>query len=237
MDTFQARNFPRINTTPAAAPNPGSCGPSNTQHEDFDEDDDELGYYPDGVKRTLTDEQVAMFRHSEIYALLRQQQVRNENRDADSDPPSESAVLKDAGNQETKMRVKSTEDGTVDNQGSDDEAEYARFLEAEKRKAEAVHARKKRKMNTGEGHHNRGRPMTHRRIARELDDVAVSEQALDYGEESSIPTTVSGKVSMEDNMHPLDEPKQQLHDSERSTDRKHDLPAEGRKIWWPIIGT
>lgn len=36
------------------------------------EEDDGLGYYADGVKRTLTDEQVAMFRHSEIQALLRE---------------------------------------------------------------------------------------------------------------------------------------------------------------------
>lgn len=34
-------------------------------------DDDGLGYYPDGRKRTLTDEQIAIFRHSEIQELLR----------------------------------------------------------------------------------------------------------------------------------------------------------------------
>lgn len=32
-------------------------------------DDDGLGYYEDGAKRTLTDEQIAMFRHSEIQEL------------------------------------------------------------------------------------------------------------------------------------------------------------------------
>ncbi|CAD6442189.1 7981a332-22b8-4973-a4f5-d614f8b44129 [Sclerotinia trifoliorum] len=35
-------------------------------------EDDGLGYYPDGVKRTLTDEQIAIFRHSEIQAILRE---------------------------------------------------------------------------------------------------------------------------------------------------------------------
>lgn len=34
--------------------------------------DDGLGYYSDGVKRTLTDEQVAIFRHSEIQSILRE---------------------------------------------------------------------------------------------------------------------------------------------------------------------
>lgn len=38
--------------------------------EDYD-DDDGLGYYPDGVKRTLTDEQIAIFRHSELEAMRR----------------------------------------------------------------------------------------------------------------------------------------------------------------------
>ncbi|KAH7320044.1 hypothetical protein B0I35DRAFT_460348 [Stachybotrys elegans] len=33
--------------------------------------DDGLGYYPDGVKRTLTDEQIEIFRHSELKALRR----------------------------------------------------------------------------------------------------------------------------------------------------------------------
>ena len=37
---------------------------------DDDGDEDELGYYADGVKRTLTEEQVAMFRFSEIQQLL-----------------------------------------------------------------------------------------------------------------------------------------------------------------------
>ena len=34
-------------------------------------DVDDLGYYDDGVRRTLTDEQIAIFRHSEIQRLLR----------------------------------------------------------------------------------------------------------------------------------------------------------------------
>lgn len=40
-------------------------------YEEYEEEDDGLGYYPDGVKRTLTDEQIAIFRHSELEALRR----------------------------------------------------------------------------------------------------------------------------------------------------------------------
>ncbi|KAI1205434.1 uncharacterized protein F4807DRAFT_464721 [Annulohypoxylon truncatum] len=55
--------------------------PENEQNEDQyyeecgeyyeEEEDDGLGYYSDGVKRTLTDEQIAIFRHSELESLRR----------------------------------------------------------------------------------------------------------------------------------------------------------------------
>lgn len=38
--------------------------------------DDGLGYYDDGVKRTLTDEQIAIFRHSEIQRYLTRQRLK-----------------------------------------------------------------------------------------------------------------------------------------------------------------
>ncbi|KPM40718.1 hypothetical protein AK830_g5864 [Neonectria ditissima] len=40
------------------------------------EEDDGLGYYDDGVKRTLTDEQIEIFRHSELEALRKQEEVQ-----------------------------------------------------------------------------------------------------------------------------------------------------------------
>jgi hypothetical protein len=42
--------------------------------EEGDEEDDGLGYYEDGVKRTLTDEQIEIFRHSELRELRKQQE-------------------------------------------------------------------------------------------------------------------------------------------------------------------
>ncbi|KAL3422183.1 hypothetical protein PVAG01_06339 [Phlyctema vagabunda] len=51
------------------------------EDEYYDEEDDGLGYYEDGVKRTLTDEQITMFRHSEIQALLREQRHTLENKE------------------------------------------------------------------------------------------------------------------------------------------------------------
>ncbi|KAH6609363.1 hypothetical protein Trco_002709 [Trichoderma cornu-damae] len=46
--------------------------------EGEEEEDDGLGYYEDGVKRTLTDEQVEIFRHSELRELRRQQEKQTQ---------------------------------------------------------------------------------------------------------------------------------------------------------------
>ena len=71
-----------------------------------DYEDDGLGYYPDGVKRTLTDEQVAMFRHSEIYAVHRQRQVEKENLEADQrEEREERDVEFNEGNDKVYSRV------------------------------------------------------------------------------------------------------------------------------------
>ena len=40
------------------------------------------------MKRTLTDEQIAMFRHSEIQSLLRQRRYQQEAQDSNSDSPA-----------------------------------------------------------------------------------------------------------------------------------------------------
>ncbi|KAL6701949.1 hypothetical protein J3F84DRAFT_343451 [Trichoderma pleuroticola] len=45
-----------------------------------EEEDDGLGYYEDGVKRTLTDEQIAIFRHSELRELRKQQGKQSQSK-------------------------------------------------------------------------------------------------------------------------------------------------------------
>lgn len=54
----------------------GTCseeydGISDYEYEYNEDGDDGLGYYSDGVKRTLTNEQIAIFRHSELEKLRR----------------------------------------------------------------------------------------------------------------------------------------------------------------------
>ncbi|CAI7589729.1 unnamed protein product [Penicillium glandicola] len=65
LQAFHAKHFPSQQS--AVFP------PENEQSTDED-----LGYYPDGVKRTLTDEQIRIFRHSEIHALLRERQLKDD---------------------------------------------------------------------------------------------------------------------------------------------------------------
>ncbi|KAI5864699.1 hypothetical protein GGS23DRAFT_619353 [Durotheca rogersii] len=56
--------------------------------EELDDDyDDGLGYYPDGVKRTLTDEQIAIFRHSELESLRRSEAKATELQKVPVSPP------------------------------------------------------------------------------------------------------------------------------------------------------
>ncbi|KAF4974143.1 hypothetical protein FZEAL_8908 [Fusarium zealandicum] len=65
---------------------PTSLQPDQTDahYDAWDEQDDGLGYYPDGVKRTLTDEQIEIFRHSEREALRKQQEKQRGSRTAAS---------------------------------------------------------------------------------------------------------------------------------------------------------
>jgi hypothetical protein len=52
-----------------------------------------LGYYEDGTKRTLTDEQIAIFRHSEIQALLRARRHAAEAKQDKEDSEEQEASL------------------------------------------------------------------------------------------------------------------------------------------------
>lgn len=67
LAAFHASHFLATSTTHFAEQ---FLGPVEEEEQGVLEDDD-LGYYEDGTKRTLTDEQIAIFRHSEIQALLR----------------------------------------------------------------------------------------------------------------------------------------------------------------------
>ncbi|KAH7156331.1 hypothetical protein EDB81DRAFT_880654 [Dactylonectria macrodidyma] len=52
----------------------GEHQPHDDMTYDAWEEEDDLGYYQDGAKRTLTDEQIEIFRHSELEALRKEQE-------------------------------------------------------------------------------------------------------------------------------------------------------------------
>lgn len=73
LQTFHQTHFPGQSvplTKSASAPRP--------HLQDEIEPESDLGYYPDGTRRTLTDQQIALFRHSEIQRLLKARQTRRE---------------------------------------------------------------------------------------------------------------------------------------------------------------
>ncbi|PKY06956.1 hypothetical protein P168DRAFT_315487 [Aspergillus campestris IBT 28561] len=80
LQSFQAKHFPGSEPPAAFTPLEPAVVDDSTYN-----DEEDLGYYPDGVKRTLTDEQIEIFRHSEIHSLLRERQLREENRSEDEE--------------------------------------------------------------------------------------------------------------------------------------------------------
>ncbi|KAF1912420.1 hypothetical protein BDU57DRAFT_559656 [Ampelomyces quisqualis] len=73
LRAFHATHFPH-----ASAPEHMLHG---VDQDTAEEEDDGLGYYPDGTKRTLTDEQIAIFRNSEVQRILRTRRLRREGAD------------------------------------------------------------------------------------------------------------------------------------------------------------
>ncbi|KAI1761245.1 hypothetical protein GGR53DRAFT_469536 [Hypoxylon sp. FL1150] len=139
--------------------------PENIQDDDhnyeeyeeyYEEEDDGLGYYPDGVKRTLTDEQIAIFRHSEIESLRRAkakadkarlesaallQEVKEEeagefSADLNTLPPFQNGVVVDDGKADVKA-----EDGSED---GEIEAEPPQLTKAEEKRAKRQRARRRK---------------------------------------------------------------------------------------------
>lgn len=84
LKSFHAAHFSKASTTHFAQQ---FLGPVEEEYLEEVEDDG-LGYYEDGVKRTLTDEQIAIFRHSEMHAILRDRRYAEEARRDESGTPA-----------------------------------------------------------------------------------------------------------------------------------------------------
>ena len=194
---------------------------------------DDLGYYPDGVKRTLTDEQIAMFRHSEIYSIVRERQVLKENRQADGYELSDSLLsegLEEAQISSDKLAETPAHQNT-EHKGSESE-------KAAQRNTSGLSSRttgsSKRKRHSADSMDSQCQGHSFRRTARELDSLLADDQILDYGDDPSNIFESQGGVA---NKSPTDSSASAAADAISSAGRVIRNPAvEGKRIWWPVVG-
>ncbi|KAL6704738.1 hypothetical protein ACN47E_007659 [Coniothyrium glycines] len=97
LRAFHAKHFPHA-PLPEEILSCISAG-ADLVEENYDEGDDGLGYYANGAKRTLTDEQIAIFRHTEIQTILRKRRLKREEGElsAAGDTQAEAPALADNG--------------------------------------------------------------------------------------------------------------------------------------------
>ena len=165
-----------------------------------------------------------MFRHSEIYSILRERQVRKENLEAEGGEDSETIVSRPE--EAVEATALSDEEGEVESDGEVKEA-VAMVSEIASQQEEATHTRKRRKVedeSIGYMHGRKYASRSARGFVRELDSANTEDQILDYGDE---PGVVEGSEQNEIATMEVEE-----KDRESPPHR-----AEGKKIWWPVIGT
>ena len=195
---------------------------------------DDLGYYPDGVKRTLTDEQIAMFRHSEIYSILRERQVLKENRQADGYDLSDSQLSD--GEEEAQISsdkiAETPPDQNTKHKDSKSETPAQRNTSGLISK---ITGSNKRKRHSGDSGDRQSQGHSFRRTARELDSLLADDQVLDYGDDPS--GTFESQTVAADEFQ-MDPSASAVVESISSASSVIRSPAvEGKKIWWPIVGT
>jgi len=143
--------------------------------DEEEEEDDGLGYYPDGVKRTLTDDQIAIFRHSEMEALRREAGKKVEaeaNRQSFAGVAGETAA-REEGRGSVKRKAELS-DGEDEEEGEISSGTPPLLVPTEKKNKKR---RKKRKNGLKDGEE----PVDLRKRTWDVVDTGLA--TLDYGEE------------------------------------------------------
>ncbi|KAI1282738.1 hypothetical protein F5Y07DRAFT_196209 [Xylaria sp. FL0933] len=126
-----------------------STGYYDYEGEEEEEQDDGLGYYPDGVKRTLTDEQIAIFRHSELEALRRAERKALKQETGTLDSPTDTnggeAVRTPLGNEGSVTTPDGMGDAADGSEDGEIETEKPALTKAELRRQKKLRSRQKRK--------------------------------------------------------------------------------------------
>ncbi|KAL8680351.1 MAG: hypothetical protein Q9186_003472 [Xanthomendoza sp. 1 TL-2023] len=224
LENFHHVHFgaPEVSTTPSAQNQIKHVKPTHPASEEEFDEEDALGYYPDGVKRTLTDEQISMFRHSEIYSILRKRQLLKENREVDERPSNPPTVPRTP---DKDPKIPREEFINEQVSSKDDHGTITANYPVKNSRGNELPG-KRRKYTTGP---------TPRRQARELDNAVADNGSLDYGEETRINPSKMQRaglgarslVSYADDESP----------TYAQTSQDAGTQKEGRKIWWPTIGT
>ena len=243
LRTFRSQHFGHPESPALRIAGSNAQVSSHHNAQSLQDDDDGLGYYPDGVKRTLTDEQIAMFRHSEIYSLLREKRLQTE-RDGHSEEHQDVHVLEvsepsTSGQDESvncqveapQERPPSRQDREpFEHERMDEEAdiegddeEYIRFLVDERKQQISDAGRKKRKRHEDHQGRAKGQDWTHRRATRELDILKADETLLTYDDEPIEKATETRPAHGPERESP-------------SQNKQQPFASVGRKIWWPSIG-
>ncbi|KAI9886215.1 MAG: hypothetical protein M1823_002011 [Watsoniomyces obsoletus] len=125
------------------------------ENGDYDSEEDELGYYPDGVKRTLTPAQVAMFRHSEIHAILRKRELLEEAENFRTANDDFVVDGDDLMKEDLNVKNGGVESGVDDD--DEDEEGYLEFLRQEAEEMKRGSNNNTKKANGGETKKEKGK--------------------------------------------------------------------------------
>lgn len=200
-----------------------SAGASNRQLDaqvniEDNDGDDGLGHYPDGVKRTLTDDQIAMFRHSEIQTLLRERRRRRESPEGETSHDASTESIQPVGD----IRPPATADDTV------------RQRSASTSGSQGVGKRKwQRFIDSSETNPEH---LTHRRIARELDEQKASSIDLSYGDEEESSYQTAAEKRLEAISTTQDRRKQVAYDGKSVPAQTPSGASHNPKFIWPTLG-
>jgi len=142
-----------------------------------EEEEEDLGYYEDGVKRTLTDQQIEMFRHSELHQLEHAERLRREE-EAEAGPvtgageasPNSTAQASPPAERRSSKDSRSTSTPSIGAKRKRKKEEKVPYAERNKRKWEDF-------VEAEDPVHG---AMTQNRLLRELDDRKAETVELDY---------------------------------------------------------
>ncbi|KAL9050952.1 MAG: hypothetical protein Q9206_004889 [Seirophora lacunosa] len=188
--------------------------------------EDVLGYYLDGVKRTLTDEQITMFRNSEIYSILRKRQLQKENEDADErgSPYPEAANVQSV---------------SLDRRPEEDLGDAIRSREITGKGEAGSEPVKKQKRSVGWEWRRHSEAASSRREIRQLDGMSTDVDSLDYDEAPNV-CQIGAATTPSEKSAARTKPGY-AEDGERSSPHPSEpenapTPKQGKRIWWPTIG-